>query len=115
MDNINEKWSGYVLKLRRDNIEYTSGSWYKHYWSEVYDINSDEMQNSRGEKILIVARGEDSVRFVFFDELTPKHGVCGTVSLEDPKAVLRYDSREGGSNEFAWSKSDYVAVTLEKI
>lgn len=113
MSNVNEKWAGYILRLDRETHEYKYGSWYDHYWNEVYDVFEGADQTSRGERIRIDALTEDGITFTFFDE-EARWGVEGAISLEDPRVCLRGVRNSGGSNENAWSHSDYVILTIEK-
>ena len=113
MSNINEKWSKYILRLDRETHEYKYGSWYDHYWNEVYDIFEDADQTSRGERIRIDELTENEIKFTFFDE-NAKWGIEDVISLENPCVCLRGKSECGGSNEYAWSRSDHVILMLEE-
>lgn len=113
MSEINEKWSGYILRLDRETNEYRYGSWYDHYWNEVYEIKDGADHTSRGERIRIDELTENEIRFTFFDE-EAKRGIEGVISLENPRVCLRGRRESGGRNEYAWSVSDHVILTLEK-
>ena len=113
MSDINEKWSGYILRLDRETHEYTYGSWYDHYWNEVYDVFEGADQTSRGERIRIDELTEKEIKFTFFDEKAQR-GLAGVISLEEPRVCLRGESGQGGRNEYAWSRSDHVILMLEK-
>ncbi len=113
MSNINEKWSGYVLRLNRETNEYKYGDWYNHYWNEVYDVIEGADKTSRGERIRIDKLMENEIRFTFFDE-NARWGIEGVISIENPRVCLRGTREQGGRNEYAWSKSDYVNLMLEK-
>lgn len=115
MEKLNENAQNYLLRLRRENLEYMYGSWYKHYWNEIFEIKVGIMQKSRGEKIIIDNLTEEQIFLTFFDELTTNEGVSCTLSLSEPRVCLRSKRSSGGSNEFAWSRSDYVEISLEKI
>ena len=113
MNDINEKWSGYILRLDRETHEYTYGSWYDHYWNEVYDVFEGADQTSRGERIRIDELTEKEIKFTFFDEKA-QSGIAGVISLEKPRDCLRGESGQGGRNQYAWSRSDHVILMLEK-
>ena len=110
---INKKWSGHILRLDRETKEYRYGSWYNHYWNEVYEIKNGADKRSRGERIRIDSLTEDVIHFTFLDEKT-RTGKSGTISLDAPHVCLRGESAQGGSNEEAWSTSDHVVLTLEE-
>ena len=112
MSNINKKWSGYILRLERESREYTYGDWYKHFWNEIYKIEEGMDENSRGERIRINKLTDEDIAFTFFDEKASA-GIDGVISLATPKVCLRGESAQGGRNEYAWSKSDYVTLKLE--
>ena len=113
MSEINKKWSGYILRLDRETNEYKYGSWYNHYWNEVYKITEGADQTSRGERIRIDELTENEIKFTFFDE-EARRGIEDVISLEKPRVCLRGKRESGGSNEYAWSISDHVILTLEK-
>ena len=113
MSNINEKWSKYILRLDRETNEYKYGSWYNHYWNEVYGIFEGADQTSRGERIRIDELIENEIKFTFFDE-EAQRGIEGVISLENPRVCLRRRSEQGGRNEYAWSRSDHVVLMLEE-
>ena len=113
MSDINKKWAGYILRLDRETHEYTYGSWYDHYWNEVYDILEGADQTSRGERIRIDALTDSEIRFTFFDE-NARWGIEGVISLDEPRVCLRGKREQGGCNENAWARSDSVILTLEK-
>lgn len=104
----------YFLKLKRDNCEYIYGSWYNHYWNEDFEIRENLDENKRGERIRINKIDNDKIYFTFFDEKTLKDGISSLISIEKPKVCLRGESKSGGSNEYAWSRSDYVTLYLIK-
>ena len=112
MSNIVD-WSKYVLRLTRETSEYQSGSWYNHSWNEKYQIVEYAETTCRGETIRIDNIEGEVIHITFFDEKTPKYGVYGVVSLQNPKDVLRNDHAQGGSNEFVWERNDCVVLTLE--
>lgn len=113
MSNIVD-WSKYILRLKRETSEYQSGSWYRHYWNEVFEVVEYAEATSRGETIRIDNIDGEVVHVTFFDEKTPKYGVYGVVSLQNPKDVLRNEHTQGGNNEFVWERNDYVVLTLEQ-
>ena len=113
MSNINEKWSNYILRLDRETHEFSYGSWYHHYWNEVYYIFTGADQTSRGERIRIDELTENEIKFTFFDEKA-QWGIEGIISLENPRVCLRGESAQGGRNEYAWSRSDHVILMLEE-
>ena len=113
MSNINEIWSKYILRLDRETNEYTYGSWYNHYWNEVYEIRDGADSTSRGERIRIDELTENEIKFTFFDE-EAQRGIEGVISLENPRVCLRRRSEQGGRNEYAWSRSDHVVLMLEE-
>ena len=113
MSNINEKWSSYILRLDRETHEYTYGSWYDHYWNEVYDIFEGADQTSRGERIRIDELTENEIKFTFFDEKAQR-GIEDVISLDKLRVCLRGENAQGGSNEYAWSRSDHVILMLEE-
>ena len=113
MSNINEKWSKYILRLDRETHEYTYGSWYDHFWNEVYDIFEGADQTSRGERIRIDELTENEIKFTFFDE-EARGGIEGVISFENPRVCLRGRSEQGGRNEYAWSRSDHVVLMLDE-
>ena len=113
MSNINETWSKYILRLDRETNEYKYGSWYNHYWNEVYDIFEGADQTSRGERIRMDELTEHEIKFTFFDE-EAQRGVEGVISFENPRVCLRSRSEQGGRNEYAWSRSDHVILMLEE-
>ena len=115
MSNINDKWSDYILRLDRESRKYTYGSQYNHFWNEVYEIKAGADKTSRGERIKINDLTEDTIEFTFYDEKTPQEGISATISLAEPRLCLRGESAQGGSNEYAWSRSDYVIRMLEKV
>ena len=51
--------------------------------------------------------------FTFFDEKA-SNGKSGVISFAKPRQCLRSESAQGGRNEYAWSRSDHVVLTLEK-
>jgi hypothetical protein len=106
-------WSKYVLRLTRETSEYQSGSWYNHSWNEKYQIVEYAETTCRGETIRIDNIEGEVIHITFFDEKTPKYGVYGVVSLQNPKDVLRNEHAQGGSNEFVWERNDCVVLTLE--
>ena len=109
---IKQKWSPYVLKLRRDDEEYRYGSWYNHYWNEVYEIEENLDKTSRGERIKINSIVGETINFTFYDEKTPPQGIESSISLSNPSVTVRSSSNSGGNNEFAWSYSDYVKIKI---
>lgn len=113
MSNINEKWLGFILRLNRETNEYTYGDWYNHYWNEVYDVFEGADLTSRGERIRIDELTENEIHFTFFDEKA-QAGIKEIISLENPRVCLRGEREQGGRNEYAWSRSDHVTLTLEK-
>ena len=113
MSNINEKWSSYILRLDRETHEYTYGSWYDHYWNEVYKVKDGADSTSRGERIRIDELTENEIKFTFFDEKA-QWGIEGVISIENPRVCLRGEHEQGGRNEYAWSRSDHVIITLEE-
>lgn len=113
MSSINEKWSGYRLRLDRETHEYTYGSWYDHYWNEVYKIEDGNDSTSRGERIRIDELFENEIKFTFFDEKAQR-GIEGVISFEKPRVCLRGENASGGNNENAWSRSDTVILMLEE-
>ena len=112
MSDIDKKWSGYILRLERETREYNYGSWYEHFWNEVYKIKDGLDKDSRGERIKINELTEDTIAFTFYDEKAST-GIDGVISLAAPKVCLRGESAQGGRNEYAWSRSDYVTLKLE--
>ena len=115
MSNVNEKWSGYILRLERSTSEYTYGDWYNHSWNEVYEIKRGADKSSRGERIKICWIDGDEIGFTFFDEKTSVDGIGGRISIGEPKVYLRAESAQGGRNEYAWSRSDHVTLRLERL
>ena len=113
MSNIIDKWSKYILRLDRETNEYKYGSWYNHYWNEVYDIFEGADQTSRGERIRIDEFTENEIKFTFFDEKAQR-GIEDVISLDKPRVCLRGESEQGGRNEYAWSRSDHVVLMLEE-
>ena len=113
MSNINKKWSEYILRLERETNEYKYGSWYDHYWNEVYEIKDGADSTSRGERIKIDELTENEIKFTFFDE-EAQGGIEDVISLENPRVCLRGRSERGGCNEYAWSRSDHVILMIEK-
>jgi hypothetical protein len=107
------KFAGYILRLDRETHEYTYGSWYDHYWNEVYEIKDGADSTSRGERIRIDRINGEEIEFTFFDEKA-QAGIQGVISLEKPRVCLRGESAQGGRNEYAWSRSDHVILMLEK-
>ena len=110
---VNRKWKGYILRLERETSEYTYGDWYNHSWNEVYCISKNADMTSRGERIRIDRLTKDEIYFTFFDEKA-KGGIEGVISLKNPRVSLRSESAQGGRNEYAWSRSDYVRLILEE-
>lgn len=110
---VNRKWKGYILRLERETSEYTYGDWYNHSWNEVYGISKNADMTSRGERIRIDRLTKDEIYFTFFDEKA-KGGIEGVISLKNPRVSLRSESAQGGRNEYAWSRSDYVRLILEE-
>ena len=113
MSNINEKWSKYILRLDRETNEYKYGSWYNHYWNEVYEIRDGADSTSRGERIRIDELTENEIKFTFFDEKAQR-GIEDVISLDKPRVCLRGENAQGGRNEYAWSRSDHVVLMLEE-
>ena len=107
-------WSKYILRLRRETSEYQGGSWYNHSWNELYTIVEYAETTCRGETIRIDNIDGELIHITFFDEKTPKYGVCCVVSLQEPRYILRSEHAQGGSNEFVWERNDSVVLTLEK-
>lgn len=112
MSNIVD-WSKYVLRLTRETSEYQSGSWYNHSWNEKYQIVEYAETTCRGETIRIDNIEGEVIHITFFDEKTPKYGVYGVLSLQNPKDVLRNEHAQGSNNEFVWERNDCVVLTLE--
>ena len=110
---VNKKWSGHILRLERETSEYTYGDWYNHSWNEVYGISKNADMTSRGERIRIDRLTRDEIYFTFFDEKA-QNGIEGVISLKNPRVSLRSESAQGGRNEYAWSRSDYVRLILEE-
>ena len=115
MSKANEKWSGYILRLDRETHEYKYGSWYDHYWNEVYEIKRGAEKDSRGERIRICWLDGDEIGFTFFDEETSADGIGGRISISEPKVCLRSKNEQGGRNEYAYSRSDHVVLKLERV
>ena len=113
MSKANEAWSEYILRLERETHEYTYGSWYNHYWNEVYDIFEGADQTSRGERIRIDELTENEIKFTFFDEKAQR-GIEDVISLDKLRVCLRGENAQGGRNEYAWSRSDHVILMLEE-
>ena len=111
---MSNQWLDYRLRLKRDNREYHSGSWYNHSWNELFVIDEGLNQNRRGERIVVESVTDTQISLTFFDEKTPRQGVAAVLSLDEPKAYLRSEHRQGGNNEFVWEVNDYVSITLEK-
>ncbi|MBQ2793750.1 MAG: hypothetical protein IKL79_01030 [Clostridia bacterium] len=114
MSTVNEGWAGYYLRLERTTSEYTYGDWYNHSWDEVFEIEEGADKVSRGERIRIDKLTEDGIYFTFFDEKATA-GIEGVVSRESPRICLRGESAQGGRNEYAWSRSDSVVLTLKEL
>lgn len=115
MSNVNDKWSCFVLRLERESREYNDGSWYEHFWNEVYEIAEGADRTSRGERILVSGIDGDKIEVSFFDEKTSEEGVKAILSTERPKVTLRHDDERGGCNEFAWVRIDRVTLKLDRI
>ena len=113
MSDMNKNWADYILRLDRTSSEYTYGDWYNHYWNEVFEIKEGLDQTIRGERIRIDCLTEESIEFTFFDEKA-SNGKSGVISFAKPRQCLRSESAQGGRNEYAWSRSDHVVLTLEK-
>ena len=113
MSSEKQKWCEYILRLDRTTSEYTYGDRYNHYWNEVYEIEEGADKTSRGERIRIDKITDNEIYFTFFDEKAQR-GIEDVISFSKPRVCLRGESAQGGSNEYAWSRSDYVTVMLEK-
>lgn len=113
MSETNKIWSDYLLRLERESNEYKYESWYNHFWNEIYEIEEGADKTSRGERIRIDELTEDLIRFTFYDEAC-SYGEKGEISFSNPKVCLRSKKEQGGRNEYAWARYDYVYLKLEK-